>query len=105
MPGTVRTKSGRTLSEADLDRLAARVENGLDLSAWAPRRGRPSLDATVGAHSPRIAVRVPKALHHRVAERAAREGRSMSDVVRDLLESYAPDPPPARRSSHRHEGT
>lgn len=104
MPGTVRAKSGRTLSNADIDRLATRAEKGLDLSTWTPRRGRPSLDATVGAHSPRIAVRVPKALHHRVTVRAASEGRSLSDVIRDLLESYAPDPPTVHRSSSRHRG-
>jgi plasmid stability protein len=89
MPRTVRTKSGRTLSDADIDRLADRAEKGLDLSTWTPRRGRPSLDASVGAHSPRIAVRVPRSLHDRVTVRAAREGRSISDIVRILLEAYA----------------
>jgi hypothetical protein len=104
MPSTVRAKSGRILSDTDIDRLAGRAEKGLDLAAWSPRRGRPSLDATAGEHSPRIAVRIPRALHHRVTERAANEGRSMSDVVRDLLESYAPDPQTAPRSSSRHRG-
>jgi len=91
MPGTVRTKSGRTLSDADVEQLAARAEKGIDLSAWTPRRGRPFLDAAAGERSERIAVRVPKALHHRVAARASKEGRSMSEVVRDLLEIYVSD--------------
>ena len=89
MPRTVTTRSGRTLSESDIDRLATRVEGGLDLSTWKPRRGRPSLGETTGPHSPRIAVRVPEDLHRRVLERAARDGRSISGVVRDLLEGYA----------------
>lgn len=89
MPRTVKTRSGRTLSEDDIDRLATRVEQGLDLSAWKPRRGRPPLDASDDAHAPRIAVRVPSDVHRRIVARAAREGRTISEVVRDLLEGYA----------------
>jgi hypothetical protein len=90
MSGTVKTISGRVLTESDIDRLAAEAERGLDLASWKPRRGRPPLGATAGRHSPRIALRVPEDLHRRVAERATKEGRSMSEVVRDLLEGYAP---------------
>jgi hypothetical protein len=89
--GKVITKSGRTLSEADLDRLAEEAEAGFDLSAWKPRRGRPSLNAAGGGHSPRIEARVPDALHRRVSARAASEGKSVSAVVRQLLEEYARD--------------
>lgn len=104
MPGTVRTKRGLTLSESDVDRLAARADQGLDLSTWTPRRGRPALDPTVDAHSPRIAVRLPTALHRRVTIRATKEGRSMSEVVRDLLEHYASAPasvPPSHSQRRR----
>lgn len=89
MPGMVKTRSGRMLSEDDLERLAAEVEKGLDLTGWKTRRGRPPLDAATGEHAPRIAVRVPSDVHRRVVARAAREGRSISEVVRDLLEGYA----------------
>ena len=89
MARTVKTRSGRTLSEADVDRVASRAEAGLDLSKWAPRRGRPALDATAREVSPRIAVRVPRVLHRRVTDRATREGRTVSEVVRDLLADYA----------------
>jgi predicted HicB family RNase H-like nuclease len=92
MPGTVKTRSGRTLSEADVDRLAAELEKGLDLSMWKPRHGRPPLDAGAVTHAPRIAVRVPSDVHRRVVARATREGRSISEVVRDLLEGYAGGP-------------
>jgi hypothetical protein len=88
---TVKTKSGRSLSEADVERLATRAEQGFDLAPWKPRRGRPSLSSTPGAHSPRIEARVPEALHRRVSARAAGEGRSVSAVVRLLLEEYARD--------------
>lgn len=103
MPRTVTTKGGQILSAADLDRLASSVEHDLDLASWTPRRGRPTLSDVAGAHSPRIAVRVPEDLHRRAVARAASEGRSMSEVVRDLLEGYAggpgqvPAPAPSRR--------
>jgi len=98
----VRTKRGASLTEADIDRLADRAEEGLDLSTWTPRRGRPPLDASTGDHSPRIAVRLPPSLHQRVAARAAREGRNISEVVRELLELYAAERSPATTSSSEH---
>jgi hypothetical protein len=98
MSGTMKTRSGRILTDADIDRLAAEAERGLDLSSWKPRRGRPTLGARPGAHAPRIAVRIPEDLHQRAVDRAAEEGRSMSEVVRDLLEQYADDRLPSRPS-------
>jgi len=90
MARSVRTKSGRLLSEDDLERLADRMEQGLDLSTWRPRPGRPRLGAAPGAgQSPRLVVRVPEELRERATARAAREGRTISDVVRELLEDYA----------------
>ncbi|MGD0248269.1 MAG: ribbon-helix-helix protein, CopG family [Candidatus Limnocylindrales bacterium] len=92
-PATVKTKSRRNLSEADLERLAEEAERGFDLSTWKPRPGRPSLGAAAaGEHSPRIEARVPEPLHRRVVARAAKEGRSVSAVVRQLLEDYAREP-------------
>jgi predicted HicB family RNase H-like nuclease len=89
MAREVITRGGRRLSEADVERLASRVEQDLDITSWTPRRGRPSLSEATGVHSPRIAVRLPEDLHRRALARAAREGRSMSAVVRDLLDQYA----------------
>jgi len=95
MVRTVITKSGRKLTEADIERLATSLERDLDLKAWSPRPGRPSLGDSPGLHSPRIAVRVPEDLHRRAAARAASEGRSISAVVRDLLERYTSETGPA----------
>lgn len=89
MAGTVRTKSGHILTAQDIDRIADRAEEGFDIKSWAPRRGRPSLDRADSDPSPRIAVRVPRTLHRRVSARAALEGRTVSEVVRDLLADYA----------------
>ena len=89
MARAVVTKSGRTLTEADLERLADEAERGFDLSTWAPGPGRPRLERGATEHSPRIAVRVPASLHRRVRSRAAGEGQTVSRVVRRLLEEYA----------------
>jgi hypothetical protein len=97
----VKTKSGRVLSDADLDGLTTQAEKGFDLAAWRPRRGRPSLGATMGEHSPRIAVRVPEALRDRAKARATTEGRNLSEVVRSLLEEYAPEAAPKRARTRR----
>jgi Ribbon-helix-helix protein, copG family. len=89
MARTLITKSGRTLTEADIERLADEAERGFDLSTWEPRPGRPRLEPSATEHSPRIAVRVPESLHRRVRSRAAGEGQTVSRVVRRLLEEYA----------------
>ena len=94
----VRTKHGRIVTDADLDRMAADAEAGFDLSAWKPRRrGRPSLSPGRPAHSPRLATRVPEELRSKVAARASAEGKSVSDVMRKLLEDYAEEEPAGKR--------
>ena len=53
------------------------------------RRGRPALEPHLAADSPRIAVRVPWRVLRSARARAAVEGRSISEVARDLLAGYA----------------
>jgi hypothetical protein len=88
---SVKSKRGRSLSKADLERMAAQAEAGFDLAAWKPRRGRPALDADASEHAPRISVRLPRSLHDQVIDRAEQEGRAVSDVVRGLLSDYVAD--------------
>lgn len=93
---TVKTKSGRLLTESDIQELADKAERGFDLSRWHPRRGRPSLTAP-GEHSPRVSARVPEDLYRRATARAASEGKTMSEVVRSLVTGYASDKPTSRQ--------
>lgn len=88
----MKTKSGRVVSPDDIERLAARAKRGFELSRWGPRRGRPRLDPEATGHSPRITARVSPSLYERATRRAVSEGRTMSEVVRDLLEDYAAKP-------------
>ena len=90
MARVVITKSGRRLTEADIEKLADEIESTtFDLSKWTARPGRPRLDTQATEHSPRIAVRVPESLHRRVTRRATAEGETVSRIVRRLLEEYA----------------
>ena len=89
MARTLKTKAGKTLSGADIERLANRAEQGFELSQWRPRRGRPSLSATQAGRSPRVGARLPDDLYRRATERAAAEGKSISQVLRELLAAYA----------------
>ena len=98
----VRTKNGRVVTDADLDRMATEAEAGYDLSTWKPRPGRPTLSVRgAGSHSPRIATRVPEELRVKVVSRASAEGKSVSQVMRSLLEGYAGEHSTARKPAHR----
>ncbi|HEU5159277.1 MAG TPA: ribbon-helix-helix protein, CopG family [Streptosporangiaceae bacterium] len=50
------------------------------------KRGRPATGET-----PQRGVRVDEATWNKAAEKAAKEGRSVSDVIRDCLDSYVAD--------------
>jgi hypothetical protein len=85
----VSTKDGPVVTEADLDRMAAEAEAGFDLSTWKRRPGRPPLGSSrAGEHSPRLVTRVPEQLRDDVAFYAAAEGKSVSEVMRRLLQAY-----------------
>jgi hypothetical protein len=83
-------------AEADYERLADLAEKGFDPSTFrVARRGRPSL-GTSGI-SPRIVTRVSAEVRDLARSRAASEGRTMSQVLRSLVEDYARDPAATRR--------
>src|SRR5664279_4412179 len=98
----VRTKNGRVVTDADLDRMETEAEAGYDLSTWKPRPGRPTLSLRdTGSPSPRIATRVPEELRAKVVSRASAAGKSVSQVMRSLLEGYAEERPATRKPAHR----
>jgi hypothetical protein len=85
---TYRTKSGRELTEADLDALADEAEAGYDvdqLLARRGKRGRPTLGtgpATVES------VRLDPEMRDQIQERARHDGVSTSEVIRAALRQY-----------------
>jgi hypothetical protein len=69
---------GQRLTDARADSITGEVLR---------RRGRPSLSG--GAHrSPQLTTRVSPDLEARVRERATREGKKTSEIIREALEQY-----------------
>jgi len=82
------TKSGRAVTEGDIDKLAAEAEAGYDVDALIARRnkrGRPRLGsgpATVES------VRLEPELQRELLERAGTEGITASELIRKALRRY-----------------
>src|SRR5881397_3399600 len=84
--GSIVTKGGDVLTDQDIEALADEAEQGYDLSlARRVHIGRPSLDSGV---SPRVSFRASRKLYEAARERAAQEGRSVSELARDAVERY-----------------
>lgn len=80
------TKAGDVLTEEDIEALADEAEAGYDPSELRPQRvGRPSLGSGV---SPRVSFRASRKLYEAARERAAEEGRSVSELAREAMERY-----------------
>jgi type I restriction enzyme, R subunit len=91
-PNPYRTKSGRVLTEAELDALVAEAERGYDVSELARSPGRPRLRSAPATVVP---VRLHAALHSAVKHRAAAEATSVSDLLRQALLAYLESEPQA----------
>lgn len=82
-----RTKSGRELTDADIEALAEEVERtDYDVEALrSRRRGRP----TIGSGPASVeSVRLDPELSEALQRRAEDEGRTHSDVIREALRRY-----------------
>lgn len=79
----VRDSTGNLIDEAYIDRAVDDVHRQLG-------RGRPSLTGP-GEISPEVKARVPAALKSRAEDAAKRQGRPLSEVIRDALERYLAD--------------
>jgi metal-responsive CopG/Arc/MetJ family transcriptional regulator len=82
---TYRTKTGRILTNADIQALADEAERGYGVDRLAKRPGRPRMGSAPAAV-------VPVRLHHdllaAVRALAAAESTSVSELVRDALRTY-----------------
>jgi hypothetical protein len=87
----VKLKGGRTLDQDLIDKLSSEAEQGYDVSKAQRvfmREGRPVRGKEAG-ESPRVASRVPQAIYLAAKKRAARDGMTVSEVVRALIAGYA----------------
>lgn len=85
-----KTRSGRAITEADAERMAAEFEQAdLDFTdAVYPRpRGRPSLTGRA-ERSPQITFRLDDDMLQRASDVAHRDGLSLSALARQALDDY-----------------
>lgn len=83
------SSSGEGITEEVAQRLADEAEAGYELGEGTVvhiGRGRPSLSGD--SSSPQVTFRVPSQLRAKADQRAAREGRTVSEIARDALERY-----------------
>ena len=82
--------------DVNLDRDDVRLADGTRLTTEAAAQivtdarratGRPSLTGP-GKHSPQVSARVPAELRDAAERQARREGKSVSQLIRELLERY-----------------
>ena len=82
------TSSGRPITDAEIETLAAEAETGYDvdeLIARRGRRGRPTLGSAPAAVE---SVRLEPELRAELARRAGAEGTTTSAIIREALRSY-----------------
>ena len=83
------------LDEDKVDELVRTIEDDatewsepLPKSQWPVRgRGRPSLTGE-SQHSPRVTFRLDPEVRKKAAERAEREGKTVSELAREALKQY-----------------
>jgi hypothetical protein len=92
--------------DVNLDQDEVRLADGTRLTAEAATQivadarraaGRPSLTG-LGKHSPQVSARVPPELRDAAERQARREGKSVSQLIRELLERYLASAPGSLRS-------
>lgn len=81
-----RTRSGEPITEQLLEKLAAEAEAGFDVDRIIQRRGgRPLMGSAAASVE---SVRLDPELSEALRDRAAQEGRTNSDLIRDALRRY-----------------
>lgn len=83
---TYRTKTGKVLTDADIEAMADETERRYDVEALKPRRrGRPMLGA---APAEVVPVRLDPALKQAVEARAEAEHSTTSEIIREALRRF-----------------
>jgi uncharacterized protein (DUF4415 family) len=82
------TASGRPITDAEVEALAAEAEAGYDvdeLLARRPKRGRPALGSAPASVE---SVRLDPELRRELLERARADGTTTSEVIREALRRF-----------------
>ncbi|MFH1329089.1 MAG: CopG family transcriptional regulator [Actinomycetota bacterium] len=85
-PKTYRTRTGKVLTDADIEAIADEAQGAQDVAALGQRRrGRPLLGASPAGVFP---VRLDPGLRGAVEARARVEGTTPSEIIRRALRRY-----------------
>lgn len=85
-PKTYVTKTGKVLTDEDIEKMADEAERGYDVAALKPRRrGRPMLG---NSPSEVVPVRLDPDLRQAVEARAEAEHTTTSEVIRAALRRF-----------------
>lgn len=82
------TRSGRPITDAEVEALAAEAEAGYDVDALIARRskrGRPALGSGPAAVE---SVRLDPELRDELLQRAQAEGTTTSEIIREALRRF-----------------
>lgn len=82
------TKSGRTITDADIDALSDEAEAGYDVETLVSRRGKRGRPSLGSAPATVESVRLDPELRDALAERAESDGTTPSEVIREALRKY-----------------
>jgi hypothetical protein len=82
------TKSGRPITDADVEAMADEAEAGYDVDELITRRGKRGRPALGSAPATVESVRLDPELRDELAARAEAEGVSASELIRKALREY-----------------
>ncbi|MGI8982969.1 MAG: CopG family ribbon-helix-helix protein [Acidimicrobiales bacterium] len=81
-----RTRSGKPITDDLIEELARKAEEGFDVEEILRRRGgRPPMGASAATVE---SVRLDPELRDALRERAEREGRTNSEIIREALRQF-----------------
>lgn len=82
------TKSGRAITDKDVEKLAAEAETGYDVETLITRRGKRGRPTIGTAPASVESVRLDPELRRQLIERAQSEGTTPSELIREALRRY-----------------
>lgn len=82
------TRSGKSLTDKEIEALAAEAESGYDVDVLLARRGKRGRPALGSAPASVESVRLDPELRDELLERARTEGTTTSEVIREALRRF-----------------
>jgi uncharacterized protein (DUF4415 family) len=82
------TRSGKPITDKEIETLAAEAEAGYDVDALLARRGKRGRPALGSAPASVESVRLDPELRDQLLERAKAEGTTASEVIREALRRF-----------------